>query len=138
MKHHLSTLSVLHYVYGVLLCLLGLGLLSLVFVGAFLNSDWLAEQGAQPPPYFVGAFLGAMGWVLFVLVELHGVLNIISGTRLRQQRSRVFSQVVAALNCLNIPFGVALGIYTFVVLGDREVREAYAESAWPGAGRMVQ
>src|SRR5690606_26138009 len=112
--------------------------LSLVFVGSFLNSDWIAQQGAEPPPYFVGAFLGALGWVLFVLVEIHGVLNIISGTRLRQQRSRVFSQVVAARNRLNIPFGVALGTYAGGVRGGREVRGAYAQPAWPGAGRAVQ
>lgn len=135
MKHHLSTLAVLHYVYGALICLLGLGLLSLVFVGAFLNSDWIAEQSAQPPPYFVGAFVGTLGWVLLFLVELHGILNIISGTRIQQRRGRVFSQVVAALNCINIPIGIALGIYTFVVLGDREVREAYADASWPGAVR---
>lgn len=42
-----------------------------------------------------------------------------------RRRNRTFSQVVAALNCLNIPFGIALGIFTFVVVADPEVRAEY-------------
>ena len=125
MKHHLSTLSVLHYVYGVLVCLVGFALLSLVFAGAFMNSAWLAAQGGEAPPVWLGAFLSTLGWVLFVVVEIHGVLNLISANLISKRKGRIFSQVIAALNCFNIPFGIALGIFTFVVLGDKEVRAAY-------------
>lgn len=125
MKHQLSTLSVLHYVYGVLLCLLGMGLLALVFAGSFLNSDWLAHQGGEAPPYWLGSFLHLLGWGLFALVEAHGIMNLISASKISKKKGRTFSQVIAALNCLNIPFGIALGIFTFVVLGDKEVRAEY-------------
>lgn len=125
MKHQLSTLSVLHYVYGVLVCMVGLGLLVLVFAGSFLNSDWLAQQGGDAPPYWLGSFLRTLGWGLFVLVEAHGIMNLISASMIGKRTGRTFSQVTAALNCLNIPFGIALGIFTFVVLGDKEVRVAY-------------
>jgi hypothetical protein len=124
MKNHLSTLSVLHYVYGVLLCLIGVLLLGLVFLGHYLNSDWMAAKGGEAPP-FVGHFLAALGWVLFVFVELHGILNLISAGSIGRRRNRTFSQVVAALNCLNIPFGMALGVFTFVALADKEVRAEY-------------
>jgi hypothetical protein len=29
------------------------------------------------------------------------------------------------LNCLNVPFGIALGIYTFITLSDAQVRQEY-------------
>ena len=125
MKHQLSTLSVLHYVYGVLVCLTGLALLSLVFAGSFLNSAWLAEQSGEAPPIWLGSFLRTLGWILFVLVEIHGILNLISAGKIGKRNGRTFTQVVAALNCLNIPFGIALGIFTFVVLGDKDVRAEY-------------
>lgn len=125
MKNHLSTLSVLHYVYGVIICLLGFALLGLVFLGSFLNSDWLAQQGGEVPPFWVGSFLHMLGWSLFVFVEAQGIMNLVSASYIGKRKGRTFSQVVAALNCLNIPFGIALGVFTFVVLGDKEVRVAY-------------
>ncbi len=134
MKNQLSTLTVLHYVYGAFICLVGLCLLGLVFAGVFLNSDWLQQQTGDPPPLFVGTFLSSLGWVLFALVELHGVLNFISAAKVQRQKGRTFSQVVAALNCLNIPFGLALGIYTFVVLGDKEVQGLYEARSWESRG----
>lgn len=138
MKNQLSTLSVLHYVYGVFICVVGLCLLGLVFLGGFLNSGWLQQQAGDPPPRFVGTMLITIGWAAFVLVEAQGLINIISAAKIQKHKGRTFSQVVAALNCLRIPFGMALGVYTFVVLGDREVQELYAAQA-PGAeGRIVR
>jgi hypothetical protein len=125
MKHHLSTLSVLHYVYGVIVCLGGFALLTLVFAGSFLNSSWFLQQGGEAPPVWLGSFLHILGWGLFVLVEIQGILNLISAGKIDKRMGRTFSQVVAALNCLNIPFGIGLGIFTFVVLGDKEVRAEY-------------
>ncbi len=125
MRHHLSTLSVLHYVYGVLICVGGLALLSLVFFGTALNSGWLQEEMGEAPPYFMGSFLYILGWALFILVELQGIMNLISARMIAKRKGRTFTQVIAALNCLNIPFGMALGIFTFVVLGDTNVRAEY-------------
>ncbi|MBP8823993.1 MAG: hypothetical protein KBH07_10140 [Flavobacteriales bacterium] len=125
MKHHLSTLGILHYVYGAFICLAGLAVLVLVFAGSFLNSDWMQQQPGGGPPPLVGTMLSTLGWVLFVVIELQGVLNLISAARIGQRKGRTMSQVVAAFNCLNIPFGLALGLFTFVVLGDREVRAEY-------------
>ncbi|HEY0978097.1 MAG TPA: hypothetical protein VGE21_11570 [Flavobacteriales bacterium] len=125
MKNHISTLSVLHYVYGGFVCLSGFGLLVLVFLGGFLQSDWLMEQGGEMPPAFVGNLLMIMGWVLFAVVETIGVLNLASAGFIGNRKGSTFSQVVAGINCLSIPFGLALGIFTFVVLNNQEVRQEY-------------
>lgn len=72
MKRHLSTLSVLHYVYGAFICLIGLGMLSLVFMGGFLNSAWIQDGTGDAPPRILGMFLGVLGWILFAVVETRG------------------------------------------------------------------
>lgn len=125
MKHHLSVLSALHYVFGALQCLVGLALLGVVLVGGFLNSDWLSAQAEVPPPAWVGGLLQTVGWVLFFLVEAWGVLNLVSARAISMRRQRTLSMVTAALNCLTIPLGLVLGIYTFITLSDPEVRAAY-------------
>jgi hypothetical protein len=125
MKHHLSTLSVLHYVYGVIEIMASFGLLFLVGMGMFLNSDWLATQSDEPIPPFAGLFMQILGWSLFAFVVVHGLLNLWSGWSISHCKNRTLSMITAALNCLNIPFGIALGIFTFITLSDREVRSAY-------------
>ncbi len=125
MKHHLSTLSVLHYVFGTLICIGGLVMLSIVLVGGFLSSDWLAEQSNDPPPVWLGGFLQTLGWVLFIFMEIWGILNILSGYNISVRRGRTLSFVTVALNCLNVPFGLGLGIYSFITLSDVQVRQEY-------------
>lgn len=125
MKRHLSTLSILHYVYGAIICLVGLSMLGLVFVGLWLNSPWMQEQMVDGPQPFVGTILSGLGLVLLVVVETLGILNLVSARMIDRRKSRTFSQVVAALNCLSIPFGLALGIFTFVALADPEVSREY-------------
>ena len=51
--------------------------------------------------------------------------NLLSGLYLRARKYRMFSIIVAALNCLQIPFGTVLGVFTIVVLVRESVRELY-------------
>lgn len=126
MKHNMSTLSVLHYVYGAFLCVLGLMLLLIVALGHFLNSDWLAAQNGDQVPPIIGHVFVVLGWVLFGFVEVKGIMNILSGTMIARRRNKLFSQITAGLDMLNIPFGMALGIFTFITLNNEEVRREYA------------
>lgn len=130
MKNNLSTLSILHYVYGGLICFGGAVVLALVVtMGQVFQSDWFLANADEAAPAFIGALLGTVGWVVFFFLEMKGIANIISGALLAKARGRVFSQVVAALDCLNIPFGITLGIFTFVELNKTEVKALYAAQA---------
>jgi hypothetical protein len=126
MNRHLSTLSVLYYIYGVLVCLGGAAILVVVAMGMFMfmQSD-LVANGQDAPPAWVGGFMQVLGWVLFAFIELLGILYISSGRWISQRRRRTGSMVMAALACLSFPFGTALGIFTFVVLLDKDVQAEY-------------
>ncbi len=64
-----------------------------------------------------------MGVVLFAGL----VLNVLSGLFLWQRRHRVYSIVTAGLDCLQIPFGTALGVFTLLVLSRDSVRQLYEQ-----------
>jgi hypothetical protein len=51
-----------------------------------------------------------------------------SGLFLLKRRHRMFILIVAGLNCLSVPLGTILGVFTFVVLGRDSVRKAFAAS----------
>lgn len=125
MTKHLPTLSILHYVYGAILCVGGLAAVFIIGVGAFLSSDLLAGDNGEQVPGWVGGIIQAFGTTILLLVELWGVLNLLSGYWIGQRSNRTGSMIIAAINCLSIPFGLALGIFTLITLASKEAEEAY-------------
>ena len=124
-ESHLRLLAVFHYVFA------GLGLLGLVFLGlhyALMQSVVeMAERnpGGNPPPE---AFLAIFVWfyVLMGLVCLAGVvLNVLAARSLQTRRRWLLCAVVAGLNCLQVPLGTVLGVFTLVVLNRPGVRPAF-------------
>jgi hypothetical protein len=125
---HLRLLFIFHSVFA------GLALLGLAFVfvhcyimhTVFSNPDmWKGQHNAPPPKAFFDAFIWFyvfMGAMLLIGM----VLNVLSAVCLRQKRRRMFSIIVGGLNCLQIPFGTALGIFTILVLSRDSVQELYS------------
>jgi uncharacterized BrkB/YihY/UPF0761 family membrane protein len=123
---HLNLLGIFHFICGGL-SFLGLGFLVLHYLmmqAVFANPDMWKNTPNPPPPQFFEIFM-AVYLVIggFLLVGL--VLNVMSGVFLRRRKHRTFSICVAALNCLNIPLGTTLGVFTLIVLLRDSVRRSY-------------
>jgi hypothetical protein len=84
-----------------------------------------AGNGNQPPPAFIGWFFGGIGFAMFVLMIIIGLLKLRAAFCIKQRRSRTFCMVVAALCCLGIPYGTLLGVFTFIVLGRGSVMSQF-------------
>ena len=127
-REHLKLLSIFHFVFGGL-ALLGIGFLFVhyfIMHTVFSNAElWKSQKEAMPPKAFLDAFIW---FYLFMGVMLLTglVLNMLSGLFLSQKRHRVFSLIIGGLNCLQIPFGTALGVFTIIVLSRDSVRELYS------------
>ncbi len=151
---HLDLLSVFHLVFGGL-AVLGLGFLLIHymvmsrFTGLMESGDLPAlaapasmvppASGTAPPlivrpvavstrPAFPKGIM-AIFRVLYIvgaaLIVVAGILNVLAGIFLRQRRHRTFCMVIAGLDCLQIPFGTVLGIFTLVVLSRPTVALAF-------------
>lgn len=125
MSKNLRAIEVLHYVYGALTCFCGLFLLLVVALGGFLGSNWMMENASEAPPRWLGPMLSGIGMGLFFFAEAIGILNIYSGRCIARRKHRTLSMVVAAFDCLSIPLGLILGIFTLVTLSDAEVKREY-------------
>ena len=53
------------------------------------------------------------------------IANVLSGVFLGRRKYRTFSLVVAVMNCIHIPLGTVLGVFTIIVLLRPSVREVY-------------
>jgi hypothetical protein len=131
-NEQLRLLAIFHFIVGGL-SLVGVGFLFLhyTFMGnIFSNPDiWKSREGSNPPPE---EFFQIFSWiyvVIGIMLLLACVLNVLSGIFLRQRKNRLFSLIVAGIDCLQIPFGTALGVFTILVLTRDSVRRAYT-SGW--------
>lgn len=130
---HLTLLSIFHFVVAGL-ALLGIPflLLHFTFFHALFNDPklWQDQKQGPPPPEFFAIF--KVFYLIFGMWFLvSSILNFISGFCLRARKHRTFSLVVAGINCLHIPVGTVLGVFTIVVLVRDSVRDLYQANAGP-------
>jgi hypothetical protein len=67
-------------------------------------------------------FYVAIGGFLVALC----VCNALSGHYIRKRKNRMFSFIIAGINCMQFPLGTALGVFTFIVLTRESVKMVYA------------
>ena len=133
---HLNLLAIFHFV-GAGLAVLGLLFLAVHYTfmhAIFANPDFWKNQ-KQPMPVPPEQVFAMMKWFYLAAAlwfVVSGVLNVISALCLRARKGRMFSMVVSGINCLHIPLGTVLGVFTIVVLIRDSVRELYdARAAEP-------
>lgn len=129
---HIRTLSIMHYVVGGLDCLGALfGLLYVAMGLVFLKMPELTKMAEAPagrapspdmdlPSQVMGSVFTVIGLGITVIALTLGILTIISGRKLARLVGRQFSLVMAVVQCLQIPFGTTLGVFTLIVLSKRE------------------
>lgn len=72
-------------------------------------------------PIFI-IFYIAIGVFLVALC----VCNALSGYYIKKRKNRIFSFIIAGLNCMQFPLGTALGVFTFIVLTRESVKMSYS------------
>ncbi len=134
-KEHIRLLAIFHYVLGGFTLATASFFLIYLFMGvtmmlASAATTEAAEAGAQVAGGVFAAVSGALvfgGW-------LYGGLTIYAGRCLQTYRHRTFTIVMSAINCLQMPWGLILGLLTIKVLLRNNVREGFERRALGGAG----
>jgi hypothetical protein len=124
----LNLLAIFHYVVDGWLC-------SSLF-SSFLFSGWrhlhicraarTAKPGEELPPEFLGWIFAVLGSVLFVIGIAMAICILIAGRCLSRPRCYSFALVMACVECLFIPFGTILGVFTIIVLLRESVKALFA------------
>ena len=129
----LRLLAIFHFVIAGI-ALIGVGFLFLhwALMHSMLSHPeaWNARPADAPPP---GLFK-MMRWFYAIagtVIVTASAANAVSGWLIRRRRGRMFSLVVAALNCMAAPFGSVLGVFTLIVLVRDSVVELYEAKPRP-------
>lgn len=128
-QEHLKLLSIFHYIVGGIaaffflfpLIYLVLGVLFLIVPNRLIGSG-------TPPPFFLGWIFITLGGGFMVVGWAFAVCVILAGRFIVRRKHYIFCLVMASLNCLFMPFGTILGVFTIVVL----VRPSVKALFYPG------
>src|ERR1019366_1930569 len=74
------------------------------------------DAGRNPPPPGFGFLIAAFGLGIRVLLGGMALAKILAGRCLTQQKHLGFCFAVACVECLHVPMGTALGVFTIIVL----------------------
>jgi tryptophan-rich sensory protein len=84
-----------------------------------------ARQQRQSPPPAFGWIFGIIGLTLFLLMVGVAILKFRAAQCIKHRRSRTFCMVTAAISCLEFPYGIVLGVFTFLVLGRSSIKDLF-------------
>lgn len=119
-KGHVTLVAGLHIGYGSLKLLLALIIyLGIKFAWGFIPDE---EDTAKE-------ILQVVLSILPSVIAFFGIVEVLAGISVLSYKSwsRVFTIIVSALNCLNIPFGTAIGVYSIWTLMKPEVLELFEQ-----------
>jgi len=141
-QEHLRLLSIFHYVMAGLACLLPLVSLLYIGMGAMMLSGRWPTTSKAAHGDLIGGYVFIGFGCMFLLIGLTGaILNFLAARALARRERRTLCLVVAGLNCLHMPLGTLLGVFTFVVLSRPSVQALFNSAVpavpggpWPGPG----
>ena len=124
----LNQLAIFHYVVGGLAVLFSFFPLFYSVIGGFLlyAAAHPSLNNQEPPPAFLGWIFIVLGAVFFLAGVTMAICILIAGRCLSRRRGYSFALVIACIECLFVPFGTILGVFTIVALS-RESAKALFE-----------
>lgn len=123
-EDHLRLLSIFHYVLAAMNAFTGCIPLIHVSLGiAMLAGAFDADP--NPPPPMMGLLFAGIGGMISLFCWTLATLKLLAGRWLAQHTHYRFCFVVAGIECLQMPMGTVLGVFTILVLSRESVKALF-------------
>jgi hypothetical protein len=126
-QEHLRILTMCYYLLAA--CTGFFSLLALLYVGfaaIALSGVVAANQSSNADPRAIGYIFAAFGIAGFLFGMGMALLYYLVARGLRDHRWSTFCYAMAAISCLYIPFGTAIGVCTILVLNRPDVKRLFS------------
>jgi hypothetical protein len=123
-EKNLDLLATLHTILGILTALMAcipiihLGVGIAIFIGA--------TSGSDAAPRIVGVVLIILALVIILAGWVLAVLIFLTGRKIKKRESFNFCMIIAFLECLIMPLGTVLGIFTILNLNKDSIKELFS------------
>jgi hypothetical protein len=124
----LQLLAIFHYVVAGVAALCSFFPLLYSVMGGFLlyAAQHPGPNNQEPPPAFLGWIFIAVGAVFFLVGIAMAICILIAGRCLSRRKAYSFTLVMACVECLFVPFGTILGVFTIVALSRESVKALFS------------
>lgn len=124
-RDHLTILAILHYVVSALFLLGAFFPLIYMIIGIVILNGGMEQEGRDGPPPEVGwVLIGFSVFAMLIGFTLAFCIALV-GRKLQTRRNHLFCLVIAGIECLFMPMGTLLGIFTILVLLRPSVKELF-------------
>ena len=130
-EQHLTLLTIFHYVVGGMGVLFSCFPLIHVALGIFMLNEpkLFGDEPAQQPPPVVGWMFAGMGATIFVIGQVLSIGILIAARSLQRRVRYNFAFVMACIECILMPIGTVLGVFTILVLSRPSVKSLFERTA---------
>jgi len=138
-EEHLKLLSICYMISAAISACFSMMGLMYAGMGAVVSEaikrapEMTTDAANAAPPAFIGWIFGAIGAAVFLILITMAGLQLGVALSLKKRKARTFCMVVAAFECLGVPYGTLLGIFTFIVLGRDSVTRLFDATVAPGS-----
>lgn len=119
----LRLLSIFHFVVGGIAALFSCIPFIHFFLGLAMTTGWL--QDVDPAGQVFGIFFMVFAGLFILAGWAFAICVITAGRCLAARRRYMFCLVMAAVECIFMPFGTVLGVLTIVVLNRPSVKRLF-------------
>lgn len=133
-RDHLKLLSIFHFILGGMTALGGCFPMIHLFVGIGLVSGVFPDSGGQSPEKWVGGLFIVIAAFLILFFWTLAALAFKCGLNLSRYQGYNLCFAVACLECIFMPLGTILGVFTLIVLLRPSVKQLFGV---PGAGDAI-
>lgn len=132
--HYLKLLSVFHYVVGGIAALFAcIPAVHLILGISLIVASRSAGSGNDVPPEFIGWVFALFGGAFIILGWTFAACVITAGRSLARRTRYTFCLVMGCVECIFMPFGTVLGVFTIIVLSKPDVKEVFDGTSPAGA-----
>ena len=138
-EEHLRLLSIFHYVVGGFAALFALfPIIHLIMGLVIIFAPNMFAGNGQPPPAFFGWFFVVFAVLFIILGWTFAICILTTGRFLARRKHYMFCLVMAGVECLFMPFGTVLGVFTIVTLTREPVKQLFGANPPETAARGQQ
>jgi hypothetical protein len=138
-EEHLRLLSIFHYVVAGLAGLISLFPIIHLIIGLiFVFASHHVTSNGELPPAFIGWIFVILAATFITLGWIMAALILTTGRFLARRKHYQFCLVMAGIECLFMPFGTILGVFTILVLVRESVKPLFSVNPPNSAAKVLQ
>jgi hypothetical protein len=127
-EEYLRLLSIFHYIVGGMTMLFACFPILHLAMGLMLLLNPSIGNGKPEDAmmtHFMGIFFVVFALVIILVGWTLGICIIIAGKKIAKRINHTFCIVMAGIECIFMPFGTILGVFTLVLLLKEEVKALF-------------